>query len=160
AVSGTGSAGMEACLVNLLEDGDEAVVMMNGEFGRRMADIVGRARAKPIVVEIPWGRAVTPDDVKKGLSLAKRPRLGAVVHAEHSTGAWSPIEEIAPVVRDSGALFILDTVTSLAGCPVEVDGWQVDACYSGTQKCLSCPPGLSPVTFSARAVERARKRKS
>jgi alanine-glyoxylate transaminase / serine-glyoxylate transaminase / serine-pyruvate transaminase len=159
-ISGTGSAGMEACLANLLEEGDEAVIAVNGEFGRRMTDIVGRCRAKPIVVEIPWGRAVTPEDVNKGIALAKRPKLVAVVHAETSTGAWSPVEEIAPIVRDSGALLVVDTVTSLGGCPVEVDAWQIDACYSGTQKCLSCPPGLSPVTFSARAVEAIRKRRA
>ncbi|MGH7896659.1 MAG: pyridoxal-phosphate-dependent aminotransferase family protein [Candidatus Binatia bacterium] len=159
-VSGTGSAGMEACLTNLLEEGDEAVVLVNGEFGRRMADIAGRCRARAIPVEIPWGRAVAPEDVKKGLAAAKRPKLVAVVHAETSTGAWSPIEEIAPIVAESGALFVVDTVTSLAGSPVEVDAWQIDACYSGTQKCLSCPPGLSPVTFSARALEAIRGRRT
>ena len=151
AVSGTGSAGMEACLVNLLEEGDEAVVMVNGEFGRRMTDIVARCRARPRPYEIPWGRAVEPADVEKALSQADRPKVVALVHAETSTGAQSPVEEIAPIVARSGALFVLDTVTSLGGCPVEVDAWKVDACYSGTQKCLSCPPGLAPVTFGARA---------
>src|SRR5882724_2403448 len=160
AVSGTGSAGMETCLVNLLEEGDEAVVLVNGEFGRRMSDIVGRCRARVVAHEIPWGRAVEPDDVEKALAQTKRPKLVAVVHAETSTGALSPIAEIAPIVRRSGALFVLDTVTSLAGCPVEIDGWQVDACYSGTQKCLSCPPGLSPVTFGPRALEAMRARRS
>ena len=160
AVSGTGSAGMETCLVNLLEEGDEAVVMMNGEFGRRMADIVGRCRANAVVHEIPWGRAVEPEDVEKALAQAKKPKLVAVVHAETSTGALSPIAEIAPIVRRSGALLVVDTVTSLGGCPVEVDGWQIDACYSGTQKCLSCPPGLSPVTFGPRALAAMRERRS
>jgi alanine-glyoxylate transaminase/serine-glyoxylate transaminase/serine-pyruvate transaminase len=160
AVSGTGSAGMEACLVNLLEEGDEAVVMVNGEFGRRMTDIVARCRAQPRPYEVPWGRAVEPADVEKALSQAKRPKLVALVHAETSTGAESPVAEIAPIVARSGALFVLDTVTSLGGCPVEVDAWKVDACYSGTQKCLSCPPGLAPVTFGARAREAIRDRRS
>jgi alanine-glyoxylate transaminase/serine-glyoxylate transaminase/serine-pyruvate transaminase len=159
-ISGTGSAGMEACLVNLLEEGDEAVIAVNGEFGRRMTDVAERAGASVVPVEVPWGRPVLPDDVKSGLARATRPKLVAVVHAETSTGASSPIAEIAPVVRDSGALFVVDTVTSLAGIPVAVDEWGVDACYSGTQKCLSCPPGLSPVTFSARAVQSIRGRKS
>jgi alanine-glyoxylate transaminase/serine-glyoxylate transaminase/serine-pyruvate transaminase len=161
AASGTGSAGMEMCLVNLLEEGDEAVVMVNGEFGQRMADIVERCGARPIVVEIPWGKAVEPEDVKRGLARSARPKLVAVVHAETSTGARSPIEEIAPLVAASGTLLVLDAVTSLGGLPVEIDAWGVDACYSGTQKCLSCPPGLSPVTFGPRALEalRARKRK-
>jgi alanine-glyoxylate transaminase/serine-glyoxylate transaminase/serine-pyruvate transaminase len=160
AVSGTGSAGMEACLVNLLEEGDEAVVMVNGEFGRRMTDIVARCRARPREQQIPWGRAVEAADVEKALSQAEHPKLVAMVHAETSTGAESPIADIAPIVARSGALFVLDTVTSLGGCPVEVDAWQVDACYSGTQKCLSCPPGLAPVTFGARAREAMRRRRS
>jgi alanine-glyoxylate transaminase / serine-glyoxylate transaminase / serine-pyruvate transaminase len=160
AVSGTGSAGMETCLVNLLEEGDEAVVMVNGEFGRRMTDIVQRSRARVVPFEIPWGRAVEPEDVEKAIALARRPKLVAMVHAETSTGAWSPVEEIAPIVERSGALFVVDTVTSLGGCPVEVDRWKIDACYSGTQKCLSCPPGLAPVTFGPRALEALRRRRS
>jgi alanine-glyoxylate transaminase / serine-glyoxylate transaminase / serine-pyruvate transaminase len=160
AVSGTGSAGMETCLVNLLEEGDEAVVMVNGEFGRRMTDIVERCRARVVPFEIPWGRAVEPEDVEKAIGHARRPKLVAMVHAETSTGAWSPLEEIAPIVERSGALFVVDTVTSLGGCPVEVDRWKIDACYSGTQKCLSCPPGLAPVTFGPRALEALRRRRS
>jgi alanine-glyoxylate transaminase / serine-glyoxylate transaminase / serine-pyruvate transaminase len=160
AVSGTGSAGMETCLVNLLEEGDEAVVMVNGEFGRRMTDIVERCSARVVPFEIPWGRAVEPEDVEKAVALARRPKLVAMVHAETSTGAWSPVEEIAPIVERSGALFVVDTVTSLSGCPVEVDRWKIDACYSGTQKCLSCPPGLAPVTFGPRALEALRRRRS
>ncbi len=160
AVSGTGSAGMEACLVNLLEPGDEAVVMVNGEFGRRMTDIAKRCGARVIAREVPWGRAVEAKDVEDALAAAKKPKLVAVVHAETSTGACTPIEEIAPIVHDSGALFVVDAVTSLGGCPVEVDRWQVDACYSATQKCLSCPPGLAPVTFSPRAIAALRGRRS
>jgi alanine-glyoxylate transaminase/serine-glyoxylate transaminase/serine-pyruvate transaminase len=160
AVSGTGSAGMETCFVNLLEEGDEAVVMVNGEFGRRMTDIVERCRARAVPFEIPWGRAVEPDDVEKAISRARRPKIVALVHAETSTGAWSPVEEIAPIVERSGALFVVDAVTSLGGCPVVVDRWRIDACYSGTQKCLSCPPGLAPVTFGPRALEALRRRRS
>ncbi len=160
AVSGTGSAGMETCLVNLLEEGDEAVVLQNGEFGRRMADIVGRCGARAVVQEVEWGRAVERADLEKALARATRPKLVAIVHAETSTGALSPVEELAPLVREAGALLVLDTVTSLGGCPVEVDGWGVDACYSGTQKCLSCPPGLAPVTFGPRALEAIRARRS
>ena len=159
AVSGTGSAGMEACLVNLLEAGDEAVVMVNGEFGRRMTDIAERCGAHVVVHDIPWGRAVEPADVEQAIAKAKQPKLVAMVHAETSTGACSPVAEIAPIVARSGALFVVDTVTSLGGCPVEVDAWGIDACYSGTQKCLSCPPGLSPVTFGSRAREVIRNRR-
>jgi alanine-glyoxylate transaminase / serine-glyoxylate transaminase / serine-pyruvate transaminase len=160
AVPGTGSAGMETCFVNLLEEGDEAVVMVNGEFGRRMTDVAERCRARVVPHEIPWGRAVEPQDVESALASAGRPKLVALVHAETSTGAWSPLEEIARVVHRCGALLVVDAVTSLGGCPVEVDRWQIDACYSGTQKCLSCPPGLAPVTFGPRAREALRRRRS
>jgi len=159
AVSGTGSAGMETCLVNLLEEGDEAIVFVNGEFGRRMCDIVERCRARVVAIEIPWGRAVEREDVERALRKTSHPKLVAIVHAETSTGAQSPIADLAPAIARSGALFVLDAVTSLGGCPVEIDAWGVDACYSGTQKCLSCPPGLSPVTFGPRALEAIRRRK-
>jgi alanine-glyoxylate transaminase/serine-glyoxylate transaminase/serine-pyruvate transaminase len=152
-ISGTGSAGMEACLVNLLEPGDEAVVGVNGVFGTRMADIVERCGATLVRVEAPWGRVIDPADVAAALQRCKRPKLVAIVHAETSTGAWQPLEEIAPRAHAAGALFVVDTVTSLGGCPVRVDEWGIDACYSGTQKCLSCPPGLAPITFGSRAVE-------
>ncbi len=159
-LSATGSAGMEACLVNLLEPGDEAVIGVNGVFGTRMVDIVERCGAVPVRVEAPWGNVIDADDVRRALAGCKRPKLVAVVHAETSTGAWQPVEEISRLAHEAGALFVLDTVTSLAGCPVEIDAWQVDACYSGTQKCLSCPPGLAPLTFGPRAVEVLRGRKS
>ncbi|MCK6555171.1 alanine--glyoxylate aminotransferase family protein [Candidatus Binatia bacterium] len=157
-ISGTGSAGMEACFVNLLEPGDEAVVCVNGVFGTRMADIVGRCGATLVPVEAPWGRIVEPADVAAALQRCRKPKLVAVVHAETSTGVCQPIEEISKLAHAAGALLVVDTVTSLAGCPVDVDGWQIDACYSGTQKCLSCPPGLSPITFSDRAVAAIRAR--
>lgn len=159
-LSGTGSAGMEACLVNLLEPGDEAVVCVNGVFGTRMAEIVERYGATLVRVEAPWGRVIDPADVAAALKRCRRPKLVGIVHAETSTGAWQPLEEIGPLVHAAGALLVVDTVTSLGGCPVRVDDWGIDACYSGTQKCLSCPPGLSPITFGPRAVEVLSTRKS
>lgn len=159
-LSGTGSAGMEACLVNLLEPGDEAVVCVNGVFGTRMAEIVERYGATLVRVEAPWGRVIDPADVAAALKRCRRPKLVGIVHAETSTGAWQPLEEIGPLVHAAGALLVVDTVTSLGGCPVHVDDWGIDACYSGTQKCLSCPPGLAPITFGPRAVEVLSTRKS
>jgi alanine-glyoxylate transaminase/serine-glyoxylate transaminase/serine-pyruvate transaminase len=159
-ISGTGSAGMETCLVNLLEPGDEALVCINGVFGTRMADIVERCGARLVKVEAPWGRVVDPADITAALKRCARPKLVAVVHAETSTGAWQPLEEIGAPAHAAGALLVVDTVTSLAGCPVRVDDWCIDACYSGTQKCLSCPPGLAPITFGPRAVEALRRRKT
>lgn len=159
-ISGTGSSGMEACLVNLLEPGDEAVVGVNGVFGTRMVDIVERCGATPVVLETQWGNVFTPDQIRDALQRCRRPKLVAVVHAETSTGAWQPLEEIAQIVHRAGALFVVDAVTSLGGCPLQVDAWGIDACYSGTQKCLSCPPGLSPVTFNQATVEVIRQRKS
>ncbi len=159
-ISATGSAGMEACLVNLLEPGDTAIVGVNGVFGTRMTDIVERCGARPVAVEAPWGRVIEPDSIRAALHNHPGAKLVAVVHAETSTGAWQPLEEIGRVVREAGSLFVVDTVTSLAGCPVRVDEWLIDACYSGTQKCLSCPPGLAPLTFGPRAVAALRARRS
>ncbi len=159
-ISGTGSAGMETCLVNLLEPGDEVVVGVNGVFGGRMVDIVERCGARPVVMETQWGNIFTPDQVQEALKRCRRPKLLALVHAETSTGAWQPLEDISPLVHHAGALFVVDAVTSLGGCPLQVDAWGIDACYSGTQKCLSCPPGLAPVTFSPAAQEILRTRKS
>ncbi|MBI3785475.1 MAG: alanine--glyoxylate aminotransferase family protein [Deltaproteobacteria bacterium] len=159
-MSGTGSAGMETCFVNLLEPGDEAIVCINGVFGTRMADIVERCGAKLCKVEAPWGRIIESADLKAALNRGTKPKLVAVVHAETSTGVLQPLEEIGALARAAGALFVVDAVTSLGGHPVRVDDWGIDACYSGTQKCLSCPPGLSPVTFSPRAVDVLRQRKT
>jgi alanine-glyoxylate transaminase / serine-glyoxylate transaminase / serine-pyruvate transaminase len=158
-VSGTGSAGMEFCFVNLIEPGDEVVIGVNGVFGGRMADVAERCGARVTKVEAPWGRIIEASQIAEALK-NRRPKFVAVVHAETSTGALTPVEEISRLTHDAGALFVLDTVTSLAGCPVRIDDWEVDAVYSGTQKCLSCPPGLAPVSFSARAMEVATKRKS
>lgn len=159
-ISGTGSAGMEACLVNLLEEGDEAIIGVNGVFGTRMVDIVERCRATAIPVEAPWGRILDPADIAAALKKSRKPKLVAVVHAETSTGAWQPLEEIGRLAHEAGALFVVDAVTSLGGVPVQIDAWGVDACYSGTQKCLSCPPGLSPITFGQRALDVLNARKS
>jgi len=159
-ISGTGSAGMEACLINLLEEGDEAIVAVNGVFGTRMIDIVERCRAKAIAVEAPWGRIVDPADIATALRKAHKPKLVAAVHAETSTGVLQPLDDIARLAHESGALFVVDAVTSLGGVPVQIDERRIDACYSGTQKCLSCPPGLSPLTFGDRALEVLRRRRS
>jgi alanine-glyoxylate transaminase/serine-glyoxylate transaminase/serine-pyruvate transaminase len=159
AVSGTGSAGQEATVMNLIEPGDAMVVCVNGVFGARLADMAERAGADVTKVERPWGEVFTPDDLKPALASTK-PKVVAIVMAETSTGAWQPIEEISALVHDAGAMLLVDTVTALGGIPVEVDDWNIDAVYSGTQKCLSCPPGLAPVSFNARAVETIMNRKT
>lgn len=159
-VSGTGSAGMEFCFVNLIEPGDEVVIGVNGVFGGRMADVAARCGAKVTRVEAEWGRIVEASQIEAALKQVNHPKLVAIVHAETSTGALTPVEDIARLAREAGALTVLDTVTSLGGCPVRVDEWGIDAVYSGTQKCLSCPPGLSPVSFGPRAMEAAKNRKS
>src|SRR2546425_1084156 len=159
-ISGTGSAGMEFCFVNLVEPDDEVIIGVNGVFGTRMCDVAERCGAKVTKVEAPWGRIIEPQQIADALKKVSRPKLVAIVHAETSTGALTPVEEISRLTHNAGALMVLDTVTSLAGCPVRIDDWQVDAVYSGTQKCLSCPPGLSPASLSPRALEVAAKRKT
>jgi len=157
-ISGTGSAGMEACVVNLVEPGDEVVIGVNGVFGTRMADVVERAGGRVLRVEAPWGRIVRAEQVEAALRNSSRPKLVALVHAETSTGAWQPLADAARLAHAHGALFLADCVTSLGGAPVEIDAWEIDVAYSGTQKCLSCPPGLAPVTFGPRAVEAMERR--
>ncbi len=152
-VSATGSAGMEAAFVNVVEPGDEVVVCVNGVFGERMSDIVGRCGANLTRVDADWGAIVPAEKVEAALKTVTKPKVVAIVHAETSTGVLQPLDEIAKLARDHGALFLVDAVTSLGGAPVDVDATGIDVCYSGTQKCLSCPPGLSPVTFGPRAVE-------
>jgi len=159
AISGTGSAGMEATVTNLIEPGDPMVVCVNGVFGGRMVDVAERAGARVTKVERPWGEVFAPADLAPALKQA-RPKVVGIVMAETSTGAWQPIEEISRLVHDAGALLLVDAVTALGGVPVEVDAWGIDAIYSGTQKCLSCPPGLAPVSFSPRAMEVALARKT
>ena len=134
------------------------MVGVNGVFGQRMADVAARCGATVIKVEAEWGRIIEPDAIATALAKATRPKLVAIVHAETSTGALTPVEEISRLTHQAGAMLVLDTVTSLGGCPVRIDDWQVDAVYSGTQKCLSCPPGLSPVSLSERAMQSVRAR--
>lgn len=159
AVSGTGSAGMEACVVNLIEPGDRMLVGVNGVFGGRMADVARRCGAEVTTIERPFGEVFSPADVAAAVA-QHRPKVVGLIHAETSTGALQPLEEISRIVHDAGALLLVDCVTSLGGLPVEIDRWQIDAAYSGTQKCLSCPPGLAPVTFSPRALEVIQQRKT
>lgn len=161
ALSGTGSAGMEASLVNLIEPGDTVIVGINGVFGGRMADVVERCGGIPIKIEAAWGKVFDPQQIEDALRHARGVKAVALVHAETSTGAHQPLEGLGTLCHRYGALLVVDAVTSLAGVPLETDAWEIDACFSGTQKCLSCPPGLSPLTFSTRALEvvKTRKRK-
>lgn len=159
AVSGTGSAGMEAAVVNLVEPGDSMVVAVNGVFGGRMVDVASRAGAQVTRIERPWGEVFSVEEIERALETAK-PKYVGIVLAETSTGAWQPMAEIAQRVRQAGAMLIVDAVTGLGGLPVETDAWGVDVVYSGTQKCLSCPPGLAPVSFSRRAVDHILARKT
>jgi alanine-glyoxylate transaminase / serine-glyoxylate transaminase / serine-pyruvate transaminase len=152
-VSGTGSAGMEACFVNLVEPGDQVAVVVNGVFGARMVDCAGRLGAEVVPIEAEWGRAVQPEAVEAALE-GKRPKIFAVVHAETSTGVRQPLADIVRIVKDGGALVMLDCVTSLGGVEVALDAWGIDAAFSGTQKCLSCPPGLAPLSFNDAAARK------
>ena len=159
AVSGTGSAGMETVFANFIEPGDKALVAVNGVFGGRMVDVAQRCGATVETIEAPWGKAFEQDQVIAAIERIK-PKVVAIVHAETSTGVHQPVDRLGDAAHGVGALLLLDCVTSLGGAPVEIDKWGVDAAYSGTQKCLSCPPGLSPVTISPRAVERLERRKT
>jgi alanine-glyoxylate transaminase / serine-glyoxylate transaminase / serine-pyruvate transaminase len=151
-MSGTGSAGMETVFVNLLETGDKVLILQNGVFGVRMAEVATRLGAIVDVLEFEWGTPVTPSRVADALDDAKYKAV-AIVHAETSTGVCNPVDEVGKIVKKHDAFYIVDTVTSLGGIPVSVDDWGADAVYSGTQKCLSCPPGLAPTTFSDRYME-------
>jgi len=152
-VSGTGMAGMETLAVNLLEPGDEVIVCINGVFGGRMKDVMERCGATVHTVETDWGKIITDEQAAEAIQAHPKAKLFAIVHAETSTGALQPIPAISKMVHDAGMLLLVDAVTSLGGHELKVDEWQIDAIYSGTQKCLSCPPGLSPVSFSDRAIE-------
>lgn len=156
-LSGTGSAGMEAAFVNLVEPGDPVLVLVNGVFGTRMVDVAARLGAEVHRLDFEWGTPVVPE-VVAGKLAERSYRLVAVVHAETSTGVRNPVDTIGALVEPTGALYLVDAVTSLGGMPVEVDSWRADAVYSGSQKCLSCPPGLAPFTISERAMERIRSR--
>jgi alanine-glyoxylate transaminase/serine-glyoxylate transaminase/serine-pyruvate transaminase len=160
ALSAPGSAGMEACLGNLIEAGDTVVVCVNGVFGGRMVDNVRRMGATPVVVEFPWGTPVDPERVEDALRTNPQARVLAFVHAETSTGVVSDAETLCALARRYDCLSVVDAVTSLGGMPVLVDAWGIDAVYSGSQKCLSCPPGLSPLSFSPRALAAIAARKT
>jgi len=159
-VSGTGSAGMEAVMANLIEDGDEVIVGVHGAFGARLAEIGERLGARVRKVEAEWGRIIEPASFAAALKAARKPKLVAVVHAETSTGVHQPVEEISELAHQYGALMAIDAVTSLGCVPVEIDQWQIDACYSCTQKGIGAPPGLAPVTFGPRAMDVVHKRKT
>ena len=158
-VSGTGSAGMETCFVNLVEPGDEVVVCVNGVFGTRMCDIVNRIGGNLIRIDAEWGQAIDPQAVRDAVK-GKSPKVLAVVHAETSTGVCQPLEDLSSIAKDCGALFLVDMVTSLGGMEVSLDRMGIDAAYSGTQKCISCPPGLSPVSFSEAGMNVITNRKT
>lgn len=158
-ISGTGSAGMETCFVNLVERGDSVLVLINGVFGQRMAEVATRLGANVDTLNFDWGTPVVPEQVEA--KLRQEPyKLVTIVHAETSTGVANDVQTIGRMVREHGALYLVDAVTSLGGMPVRMDDWHIDALYSGTQKCLSCPPGLSPVSLSERAVQKLRGRTS
>lgn len=152
-VSGTGSAGMETAIVNVVQPGDTVIVGVNGVFGGRLADTARRAGAEVVTLDEDWGRVVDPQRVAEALADHPDARAVVLVHAETSTGAHQPLAEVGAMLADTPTLLVVDAVTSLGGVPVEVDAWGIDVVYAGTQKCLSVPPGLAPVSFSPRAEE-------
>ena len=158
-ISGTGSAGMEAAFVNLVEPGDRVLVLKNGVFGLRMQDVAGRLGAQVDVLEFPWGTPVEPEMVAQKIRQESY-KIIAVVHAETSTGVRNPVAEIGRLIKGQEALYLVDTVTSLGGLEVCMDDWNIDVLYSGTQKCLSCPPGLAPLSFSDKAMAKLKGRKT
>jgi alanine-glyoxylate transaminase/serine-glyoxylate transaminase/serine-pyruvate transaminase len=159
-VSAPGSAGMETCFVNLVEPGDKVIVCQNGVFGGRMKENVERCGGIAVMVEDPWGVAINADKLEETLSVHTDAKIVAMVHAETSTGVQSDVAKLVKLAHTYDCLTIVDAVTSLGGTPVKVDEWEIDAIYSGSQKCLSCTPGLSPVSFNERALEKVRNRKS
>jgi alanine-glyoxylate transaminase / serine-glyoxylate transaminase / serine-pyruvate transaminase len=159
-VSGTGSAGMEAALANVVAPGDTVVVGVNGVFGTRMAEMSRRMGATVVTVDAPWGEIVPPERMMEALEANPEARVAALVHAETSTGIHQPLDELGAFLREKETLFLVDAVTSLGGVPVDVDRRGIDVCYSGSQKCLGVPPGLAPITFSQAALDRIEKRES
>lgn len=157
AVSGTGSAGMEAALCNFIETGDHVVVGANGFFGSRIAEIASRYGAEVTTLQKPWGQVFSLEELESALQ-ARPAKILALVHAETSTGALQPMDGVGEIAKRHGSLLLLDTVTSLSGVPVQIDDWGVDIAYSASQKCLSCPPGLAPITVSERAIDVMRNR--
>jgi alanine-glyoxylate transaminase/serine-glyoxylate transaminase/serine-pyruvate transaminase len=158
-ISGTGSAGMEAAVANLLEPGDEILIGVNGYFGERLCDMARRYGAVVHRLEKTWGGSFSPEEIDEALS-RKPVKVVALVHAETSTGAMTPMDHMAEMVHQHGALLLVDCVTSLGGLPVMIDDWDIDIAYSGTQKCLSCPPGLAPLTVGPRARQAIHDRKT
>jgi alanine-glyoxylate transaminase/serine-glyoxylate transaminase/serine-pyruvate transaminase len=158
-ISGTGSLGMEAAIYNVVEEGDTVIVCINGFFGSRMADMARRCGARVVTVEADWGRAIEVEQVEAALRQHPGVKAVCIVHAETSTGVLQPLIDIARLCRERGALVIVDAVTSLSGAPLEVDAWGLDVVYSATQKCLSAPPGMAPITFGPRAVEAMQRRR-
>lgn len=158
-ISGTGTAGMEAAICNIVERGDEVVACINGFFGERISDIVQRSGGKCITVKGEWGKVISKEEVKEALSNSDA-EVVAIVHAETSTGVLQPLKEIKKIVDEYDALLLVDAVTSLGGCELDVDGLGIDVCYSASQKCLNCPPGLAPITVSEKAMEKIRNRKT
>ncbi len=159
-VSGTGTAGMEAALANLIEPGDSVVIGVCGYFGARIADIAARCGANVTTVEAEWGKHIPTEKIANAVAQVSNPKLVALVHGETSTGILQPLTEAVEIAHENGALFLADCVTSLGGQPVNLDARRIDVAYSCTQKCLACPPGLSPISFSKRAVEVIRNRKT
>ncbi|MBI2818238.1 MAG: alanine--glyoxylate aminotransferase family protein [Acidobacteria bacterium] len=158
-IPGTGTAGMEAALINFIEPGDEAAVIVGGVFAARMCEIIERCGGKLNRFDVPWGTAADPDKIRQALR-GKKIKVLAMVHSETSTGVCQPLEPIRQIAEELGALLVVDTVSSLGGLPLEVDAWKVDVSYSGSQKCLACPPGLAPITVGERAAEVLRKRRT
>ena len=158
-ISGTGSAGMESAICNLVERGDDVVVCVKGFFGERMKEMIKRCGGNPITVEAEWGKIIEKEDVEKALSESKA-EVVALVHAETSTGVIQPLREISRIVHEYDALLLVDAVTSLGGCELDIDEYGIDICYSASQKCLNCPPGLAPITANKKAMEKIRNRKT
>ncbi|AGA90965.1 serine-pyruvate aminotransferase/archaeal aspartate aminotransferase [Thioflavicoccus mobilis 8321] len=159
-VSGPGSVGMETCFVNLVEPGDKVVVCINGVFGTRMKENVERIGATAVVVADPWGRAVDPNKLEDALRAHPDAKVVAFVHAETSTGARSDAKTLVEIAHRHDCITIVDAVTALGGCELQVDAWDIDAVYAGSQKCLSCTPGLAPISLNERALERIRSRQA
>jgi alanine-glyoxylate transaminase/serine-glyoxylate transaminase/serine-pyruvate transaminase len=157
--SGTGSSAMEAAFANVVEPGDRVLVGVAGYFGRRMVDIAGRYGGDVRCLEAVWGESFTYDEIKQGME-THRPQVLALVHAETSTGARQPLEGLAELCREHDCLLLVDTVTSLGGVPLHVDAWGLDIAYSGSQKCLSAPSGVAPITFGPRAMDKIRNRRT
>ena len=158
-IAGSGMAGMEASICNIVERGDQVVVGVNGVFGQRLSEVVERCGGKSIDVKEKWGNIIKSEDVSRALSNSNAKAV-AVVQAETSTGVYQPVKQIAKIAHDHDALFILDAVTSLGGCELRVDDFGIDICYSGSQKCLNAPPGLAPITFNEKAMQIVRNRKT